>query len=297
MVALRHLDGRLECDPFDRFCVGNPMAEPETPPQGDLSRSAPAWRPGDARPDVESMLRVDQAGEYGATRIYAGQLAVLGDRDPARPPDRADGGAGAAPPQAFRRTARRARRPPDPAPAVLADRRPCARRHHRPDEPAGGDGLHRRGRGRDRSSIIPSSSPRSATDEPALSAAIAEFQADEREHRDSCDTGRRRGKLRLSLIVFHDPGWLSYCDRAFEEDLSHARCPPDPDRRPDGGARHGPAAGRAGSGSGRRRAAGIGRRRHAEPRSPRQPADHLWRRSLPGEHQRRDHRLRAAAGG
>jgi 3-demethoxyubiquinol 3-hydroxylase len=29
------------------------------------------------------MLRVDQAGEYGATRIYAGQLAVLGDRRPA----------------------------------------------------------------------------------------------------------------------------------------------------------------------------------------------------------------------
>ncbi|WP_244552332.1 demethoxyubiquinone hydroxylase family protein [Allosphingosinicella indica] len=29
------------------------------------------------------MLRVDQAGEYGATRIYAGQLAVLGDGHPA----------------------------------------------------------------------------------------------------------------------------------------------------------------------------------------------------------------------
>lgn len=28
------------------------------------------------------MLRVDQAGEFGATRIYAGQLAVLGDRVP-----------------------------------------------------------------------------------------------------------------------------------------------------------------------------------------------------------------------
>ncbi len=28
------------------------------------------------------MLRVDQAGEYGATRIYAGQLAVMGDRHP-----------------------------------------------------------------------------------------------------------------------------------------------------------------------------------------------------------------------
>lgn len=29
------------------------------------------------------MLRVDQAGEYGATRIYAGQLAVMGDHTPA----------------------------------------------------------------------------------------------------------------------------------------------------------------------------------------------------------------------
>ena len=35
------------------------------------------WRPGDRRADNASMLRVDQAGEYGATRIYAGQLAVL----------------------------------------------------------------------------------------------------------------------------------------------------------------------------------------------------------------------------
>ncbi len=39
-----------------------------------------------AAPDAReraSMLRVDQAGEFGATRIYAGQLAVLGDRGPA----------------------------------------------------------------------------------------------------------------------------------------------------------------------------------------------------------------------
>ena len=34
-------------------------------------------------PDTESMLRVDQAGEYGATRIYAGQLAIMGTRTPA----------------------------------------------------------------------------------------------------------------------------------------------------------------------------------------------------------------------
>lgn len=30
----------------------------------------------------EAMLRIDHAGEFGATRIYAGQLAVLGDRHP-----------------------------------------------------------------------------------------------------------------------------------------------------------------------------------------------------------------------
>jgi len=31
---------------------------------------------------TDAMLRVDQAGEYGATRIYAGQLAVMGNRAP-----------------------------------------------------------------------------------------------------------------------------------------------------------------------------------------------------------------------
>ena len=40
------------------------------------------WKPGDRRPDRASMLRVDQAGEYGATRIYAGQLAVLRANSP-----------------------------------------------------------------------------------------------------------------------------------------------------------------------------------------------------------------------
>lgn len=32
--------------------------------------------------DIEAMIRVDHAGEYGATRIYAGQMAVMGDRAP-----------------------------------------------------------------------------------------------------------------------------------------------------------------------------------------------------------------------
>ncbi len=33
--------------------------------------------------DIASMVRVNQAGEYGAKRIYAGQLAIMGDRIPA----------------------------------------------------------------------------------------------------------------------------------------------------------------------------------------------------------------------
>lgn len=42
-----------------------------------------SWKPGDRREGRDAMVRVDQAGEYGATRIYAGQLAVMGDRTPA----------------------------------------------------------------------------------------------------------------------------------------------------------------------------------------------------------------------
>ena len=32
--------------------------------------------------EIARMIRVDQAGEFGATRIYAGQLAVIGNRGP-----------------------------------------------------------------------------------------------------------------------------------------------------------------------------------------------------------------------
>ena len=43
--------------------------------------SAP-WRPGDRRPRTNRMIRVDQAGEFGAIRIYQGQSAIMGDRHP-----------------------------------------------------------------------------------------------------------------------------------------------------------------------------------------------------------------------
>lgn len=49
----------------------------------DPAPLAPDFLPGDRAADTASMLRVDQAGEYGAARIYAGQLAVMGGRHPA----------------------------------------------------------------------------------------------------------------------------------------------------------------------------------------------------------------------
>jgi ubiquinone biosynthesis monooxygenase Coq7 len=43
-------------------------------------KNRPAF-PGTRTPDdIEAMIRVDHAGEYGAVRIYEGQLAVLGAR-------------------------------------------------------------------------------------------------------------------------------------------------------------------------------------------------------------------------
>ena len=42
-----------------------------------VKKPGPAYLPGDPVPPVEAMIRVDHAGEYGAVRIYQGQLAVL----------------------------------------------------------------------------------------------------------------------------------------------------------------------------------------------------------------------------
>ncbi|MHB1217191.1 MAG: demethoxyubiquinone hydroxylase family protein [Alphaproteobacteria bacterium] len=53
------------------------MTEPKPRKQARVTGEE-SW-PGDPDKDalVESMIRVNQAGEYGAMRIYAGQLAVL----------------------------------------------------------------------------------------------------------------------------------------------------------------------------------------------------------------------------
>lgn len=59
-------------------------SQPDRQP-GQNGTGGPRYLPGDRpwREDVARMLRVDHAGEYGAARIYDGQLAVMGNRHPA----------------------------------------------------------------------------------------------------------------------------------------------------------------------------------------------------------------------
>ena len=129
------------------------------------------------------MLRVDQAGEYGATRIYAGQLAVLGDRDDSAP--------------LIARMAAQEQRHLKHFDELIAQRgvRPTLL------QPLWRVAGHALGV---TTALISSKAAMACTaavedeidrhyseqlhalgdDEPALSATIAEFQADEREHRD-----------------------------------------------------------------------------------------------------------------
>ena len=57
-------------------------ASPKTSPK----RTAADALPGDLSKDelVDRIIRVDHAGEFGAQRIYEGQLAVLGKRRSAK---------------------------------------------------------------------------------------------------------------------------------------------------------------------------------------------------------------------
>jgi len=55
---------------------------PPAPTEAPRHRTAEGRLPGDPTVEalIERMIRVNQAGEYGAKRIYEGQLAVLGHR-------------------------------------------------------------------------------------------------------------------------------------------------------------------------------------------------------------------------
>lgn len=53
----------------------------------DKTQTEPTRLPGDRpwKEELERMIRVDHAGEYGAARIYSGQLAVLGNKHKSSP--------------------------------------------------------------------------------------------------------------------------------------------------------------------------------------------------------------------
>jgi ubiquinone biosynthesis monooxygenase Coq7 len=130
------------------------------------------------------MLRVDQAGEYGATRIYAGQLAVLGDRHACA--------------RLIARMASQEQRHLQHFDALLAERgvRPTLL------QPVWNVAGHALGAA---TALISPQAAMACTaavedeidrhyddqlrslgaEEPALAATIGEFQADEREHRDA----------------------------------------------------------------------------------------------------------------
>ena len=56
-----------------------PLKDAPVTDAADVPASArPRHLPGDPVPSLDRMIRVDQAGEYGAVRIYTGQTSVLG---------------------------------------------------------------------------------------------------------------------------------------------------------------------------------------------------------------------------
>src|SRR5436190_9048774 len=80
-ARLRGDGRRLSC----RLFAASPVSPARRDaPRNRMSEERPHHLPGERDPaeEIARMLRVDHAGEYGATRIYEGQLDVLG-RGPA----------------------------------------------------------------------------------------------------------------------------------------------------------------------------------------------------------------------
>ncbi len=169
------------------------------------------------------MVRVDQAGEYGATRIYAGQLAVMGDRTPtARMIN------GMANQEERHRAffdamiARRGVRPTALQPfwnvagfalgAVTAAIGPDAPRWPAPP------------RSRPRSTCIISASSRSwATAIPNCATPSAQFRDEEIEHRDTAIASGAENAAGLSLALGVDPDGLPRGHCAIETDMTGRR--------------------------------------------------------------------------
>ena len=110
-----------------------------------MSSDAPMI-PGSPRADRAAMLRVNQAGEYGATRIYAGQLAVMGDRTPASRIIAGMAAQEAPPSRPFRRDDGPSQGAPHLVTTVLGHCRIWPWRFHRCNGSGSGYGMYRRDR-------------------------------------------------------------------------------------------------------------------------------------------------------
>ena len=129
--------------------------------------------PGDPEPRtlLERTIRVDQAGEFGAVRIYEGQLAGLRWTGRGRGEASRKIAAMALSEREHNRTFNRliVERRVRPAAVVcrLAPGWLCAGRGDRTDGREGGDGLHRRGRGERSTNTMPSRPPLWETTRPS----------------------------------------------------------------------------------------------------------------------------------
>ena len=168
------------------------------------------------------MLRVDQAGEYGATRIYAGQLAVLRRNCPEA--------------KLVARMAAQEQRHLKRFNALMAERRvrPTALQ---PLWNVAGFALGAA------TALMSEQAALACTDaveteidrhyseqlaelgddDPELAADIEEFRAEELEHRDTRPRGGRNQRHRLSPLDGGDPCGLQGGDRAFEASLRNRR--------------------------------------------------------------------------
>jgi 3-demethoxyubiquinol 3-hydroxylase len=128
------------------------------------------WRPGGKSGRIpDSMIRVDQAGEYGATRIYAGQLAVLAPSSSAAKMISKMAMQEHQHLQRFNQLIAERRVRPTILQPLWNIRGLRAGRRNGSDQQGSGNGLHRRSRDRDRPAL-PAAARRARRDDPELSA-------------------------------------------------------------------------------------------------------------------------------
>ena len=202
MDLVRHFARRIQRDHLAGRRGGCILSAAQAGPRG-----MSGWRPGDRRPATDAMIRVDQAGEYGAIAHLCRPARGDGRPQPRRARNCRNGAAGGAPPRVLRRDdGRRGVRPtvlqpfwnvagfalgavtaaigPEAAMACTAAVETEIDKHYSEQLQQLGDS------------------------DPELSAAIADFQAEEVEHRETALAHGAESATGLSADVGDDPAGL-----------------------------------------------------------------------------------------